>query len=193
MQSAAEVQMDATRSERARLSKAVKEIFRQASDRYELPSSAGCAMVAFYLTSLRENPKKQSPKFARSAKAFRRDIEAERREIEWWICLARSPQVEVIGGWLPEQHQLLNRIDQTLQNIEWMLPRLMPQDSYRDPIRQIAACAQQAWRETNNGRAPKSKNPDAPLCVFVAAALRLIKQERAAETVSAVLRGRRRK
>jgi hypothetical protein len=193
MQSPAEAQMDATLSEHARLSKAVEEIFRQASDRYEVPTPAGCAMVAMYLTACRENPKKPKPKLARSGKAFRRDLEAERREIEWWVCLARSPQVEVIGRWLPEQRELLDRINQTLQNIEWMLPRLMPQDSYRDPIRLVAACAQQAWRGTNNGRAPKSKNPNAPLCVFVVAALRMIKQERAAETVSAVLRGRRRK
>jgi hypothetical protein len=193
MQSAAKAQMDATLSEHARLSKEVKEIFRQASDRYEAPTPAGCAMVAFYLMALSEPRKKQRPKVARSGKAFRRDLEAERREIEWWVCVAHSPEVKVFGRWLPQQRELLHRIDQTLQNIEWMLPRLVPQDSYRDPIRQIAACAQQAWRETNNGRAPKSKKPDASLCCFVVAALRLIKQERSAETVSAVLRGRRRK
>jgi hypothetical protein len=73
-----------------------------------------------------------------------------------------------------------------------MLPRLLQKHSYRDPIRQIAACAQEAWEETNGGRAPRSKNPDDPLCRFVEEAMKLIEQPCSAATVSAVLRNRRR-
>lgn len=151
-------------------------------------------MVGLYLMALHQNPKRpKKPKVVASGEAFLRHLEAERREIAAMVSLAHSPQMRVFGSWLPEQGELLDRVDQTLQNVEWMLPRLLPQDSYRDDIRQVAACAQQAWRETNNGRAPKAKNPDDPLCRFVVAALRLIKHEYAADTVSAVLRDRRRK
>jgi len=184
--------------ELCRLAKAVEEIFREVSQRprkrYAVPTAADCAMVAIYLMALQQNPKKPESKAVGSGEAFRRELEAERAEIAAMVSLAHSPQTRwVKEDWLREQQELLDRIDQTLQNIEWMRPRLVPQDAYRDDIRQIAACAQQAWAETNNGRAPKSRNPDDPLCQFTVAALRLIKHDRVAWTVSAVLYNKRRK
>ena len=63
----------------------------------------------------------------------------------------------------------------------------------RDPIRQIEAVATQAWQETNDGRAPRSANPDDPLCKFIVETLAEIGQRTSANEVSDVLRGRRRK
>lgn len=190
--------------ELVRVSQGVEEAFRQATARphyksgkrrrlWTVPNAAGCRMVALYLMALHQNTKRPKTKVVVFGKAFLRHLKAERRDIEWWVCHASAPQVRVVACWLPGKQELLDRIDQTIQNIEWMLPRLETHNSYREPIRQIAACARQAWEDTNNERAPSSKKPDAPLCLFVVAALRLIKQERAAELVSAVLRGRRRK
>jgi hypothetical protein len=145
------------------------------------------------LIALRQNPRKPKPKVVKSGKDFQRDLKAERREVARMVSHARAPQFRVFREeWLREQQELLERIDQTLQNIDWMLPRLLPKDAYRDAIRQIGACAQEAWEETNGGQAPRSKNPDDPLCRFVVKAMKLIEQPRSAATVSAVLRDRRR-
>jgi hypothetical protein len=162
-------------------------------------------MVALYLMALQQNPKRpktpvghkqQTSKLVTSGKAFLRHLEIEYRIEE--ASLAFAEQQAAAGwrpalGWLREQQELLDRIDRTRRSIECLLPSLVPHDSHRDPVRQVAECARQAWREANNGRAPLSMNPDDPLCRFVLAALKLIKQEIAADTVSAVLRGRRRK
>jgi hypothetical protein len=52
--------------------------------------------------------------------------------------------------------------------------------------------AQRAWADANDGAAPQSKNPGDPLVQFVSRALSLVGMSRSPETVSAVLRGRRR-
>jgi hypothetical protein len=61
-----------------------------------------------------------------------------------------------------------------------------------DPIRFIAHQAQKAWADANDGTFPHSKNPDDPLVKFVSKALSLVGMNRSPQTVSAVLRGRRR-
>ena len=179
----------------ARLSTAVQAIFQQVtSNRLAVPTASGCATVALNLIALRQNPKKPNPKVCKSGRDFRRDLKVERPEVASMVSFAAHPGVQVVRQeWLREQQELLERIDQTLDNIDWLLARLVPQESYRDPIRQIAACAQQAWEKTNGGRAPKAKNKDDPLCRFVVEALKLIEQQKSAATVSAVLRERRRK
>ena len=61
-----------------------------------------------------------------------------------------------------------------------------------DPIRFIARQAQKAWADANDGTVPRSKNPNDPLVKFVSKALSLVGMSRSPQTVSAVLRGRRR-
>jgi Tfp pilus assembly protein PilP len=61
-----------------------------------------------------------------------------------------------------------------------------------DPIRFIAGQAQKAWADANDGTSPHSKNPGDPLVKFVSKALSLVGMSRSPQTVSAVLRGRRR-
>ena len=178
-----------------RLKEAVQEIFRQVTPkRFAVPSDDNCGMVALYLMALRQNIKKKpQPKIFKSGKDFKRDLEDERREVAGMLSLARAPGIQPPSGkGSREQQALLERIDQTLANIDWMGPRLGPQDSYREPIRQIAVCARQAWQEANDGQAPKAMNPNDPLCQFVVKALDAIGHPRSAETVSAVLRGKRR-
>lgn len=63
----------------------------------------------------------------------------------------------------------------------------------RDPIRFIAKLAIQAWAFANGGEAPKGKNPTDPLVLFVAGAFAAAGMHVTRETVSAVLRDRRRK
>jgi len=143
-----------------------------------------CAMVAQYLIALRQNSKKRKPKRPSSAKLLLRQLEPERRETAELVSLARAPQWRTFREeWLRGQIEILDRIDQIRSNIEWMLPILSPKP---DPnrVRLIAAVATQAWQQTNDGRTPKSKNPDGLLCRFVASALAAIGQARSQAAIS---------
>jgi hypothetical protein len=181
--------------ELTRLTEAVQAIFaRVTPNRLAVPTASACRSIAMYLMALRQKTKKPKLQVIKSGKDFRRDLRIERREVEWLVSAARARGVRTFAdAWLREKQELLERIDQTLHNISWILPRLEPKDSYREPIRQIAVCAQQAWEEANDGRSPHSKNHDDPLCLLVVAAMQRIGQPCSAWTVSAVLRGLRRK
>lgn len=180
-----------------RLTQTVEEWFRQATKRFAVPSADGCRIVAFYLMALRHPEKDQKKparqtKVVRHGKLFLHHLLAERRQIKKWISLASKGRPAL--PWLQEQRETLARIDQTHRHIVALLPALFPKPCpERNPIRLLAARAQEAWAETNGGRAPRSTNPDDPLCRFVVAALTAIDQQRSAPAVSEVLRGRRRK
>jgi hypothetical protein len=189
--------IDPWREEYDGLTRAVEERFRQATRRFAVPSTDGCRMVATYLMALRyrdkdhEAPTGQT-KVDRYARLFLHHLLAERRQIEKLISIASRGNPAL--PWLREQQGILARIDETSRQIEWLLSDLLPiPNPFREPIRLLAARAQEAWAETNGGRAPRSTNPDDPLCRFVVAALTAIDQQRSAAAVSEVLRGRQRK
>jgi hypothetical protein len=90
-----------------------------------------------------------------------------------------------------------DRLEAAARAVETLLPALdappiAPLPDSGDPIRFIAREAQRAWADANDGAAPQSKNPGDPLVKFVSRALSLVGMSRSPETVSAVLRGRRR-
>jgi hypothetical protein len=179
--------------EHKRLSKDVEVFFRQATNRFAVPTASGCATVAFYLLALRYTPQEhhQQPKTVRHGKLFLHHLLAERRRVEYWVALYSKG--EPVESWFRRDQELLKNIDQAQRSVEALLPALSPIRDVRDPIRQIAAVAADAWKEANDGRAPRSTNPDDPLCKFVAAALEEIGQKLSPAAVSDVLRGRRRK
>jgi hypothetical protein len=180
-----------------RFTQAAEEWFRQATSRFAVPSDDGCRMLATYLIMLSHRDKSQETpsgqtKIVRDGKRFLRSLAAEREQIEKLVSLAL--QGRPARPWLLEQREILAQIDETHRHIVALLPALSPKPyPERDPIRLLAARAQEAWKETNGGRAPRSPNPDDPLCRFVVAALTAIGQQRSAAEVSEVLRGRRRK
>jgi hypothetical protein len=183
--------------ELAYLTQRLEELFRQATKRFAVPSVDGCRMVAFYLASLRSHRKTPHKKSAgqtiasRYGNLFLTHLAAEREKIACWIALAE--QGEPVKFWFQHYQELLCRIDQLRQDIETLLPALILPRDQRDPIRLIAKVAKAAWEGTNAGRAPRSTNPDDPLCRFVLAALKEIGQHCSAASVSEVLRSRRRK
>ena len=84
------------------------------------------------------------------------------------------------------------RLEAAARAVETLLPALdappiAPLPDNGDPHE-----AQRAWADANDGAAPQSKNPGDPLVQFVSRALSLVGMSRSPETVSAVLRGRRR-
>jgi hypothetical protein len=174
----------------------VEELFQQATKLFAAPSTEGCGSVAFYLMAVRSHreisPNKPAgqTKASRYGKLFLHHLAAERSEIASWIALLE--QGRPVKFWLRRYQELARQIDQIRHDIEALLPSLMLPRDERDPVRLIAAVAKEAWEETNGGRSPRS-NPDDPLCRFVTAALVEIGQHHSAASVSAVLRGRRRK
>jgi hypothetical protein len=173
------------------LSKDVEALFRQATNRFAVPTASGCAMAALYSLGLRDTPQKhdKQPKAVRYGKLFLHHILAERRQVENRIVL--YSQGQPVEFRFRRDQELLEKIDQSQRSVEALLPVMSPKRDIRDPIRQIAAVAGDAWKETNDGQAPRSTNPEGPLCKFVAAALTAIGQRRTVLAISEVLRGRR--
>jgi hypothetical protein len=103
-------------------------------------------------------------------------------------------RLEAAARAVPAAH---DRLEAAARAVETLLPALdappiAPLPDSGDPIRFIAREAQRAWADANDGAAPQSKNPGDPLVKFVSRALSLVGMSRSPETVSAVLRGRRR-
>ena len=98
------------------------------------------------------------------------------------------------GNWFEEYQTVLFQIDEARRHIEAVLPALSPKrDAKPDPIRHLAACAKEAWAETNDGRYPLSANSDDPLCRFLFPVLAAIGLRLSPAAISDILRGRRRK
>jgi hypothetical protein len=135
-----------------------------------------------------EKPTGQA-KVVRYGKLFLHHLAAERWQIENWISVASKGSPN--RPWLLKQQELRSQIDEARRHVEALLPAFSWRPD-QDPIRLIAARAQEAWEEANNGRAPRSTNPHGPLCRFLGPALTAIGQQRSPEAVGKVLRGRRR-
>jgi hypothetical protein len=131
-------------------------------------------------------------KAIKHGKLFLRYIEPERRMIEGMVMLASRGRP--FGNWFEEYQTVLFQIDAARRHIEAVLPALSPKrDAKPDPIRRLASCAKEAWAETNGGRAPRSTNPDDPLCRFLVPALAEIGLAITPRAISDILRGRRRR
>jgi hypothetical protein len=184
-------------SGKERLSQRVEELFRQATKRFAVPSPSDCRAVAFHLMALRSHfetfPKEpaEQKEVIKCGRRFLRLLAAEREEVAAWF--SQFPQARPVAGWFRRQQELLGQIERMRQDIQSLLRALTPQYDQRDPIREIARVAKAAWKETNGGCAPRSPNPDDPLCKFVQAALNEIGRHHSSASVAEVLRRRRRK
>jgi hypothetical protein len=176
----------------------VKRWFREATSKLTVPSDADCRAAAIYLIAFREsaksanNEQRDSRKDAiRYGKLFLKHIEPERRRIEKMISAASHGTP--YGDWLPQYQDRLRRIEEIRGHMAVLLPALSPDLDHKwDPIRKLASIAQEAWERANNGRSPRSKNPDDPLCLFLVKALTAIGEGRSPAEITEVLRRRRR-
>jgi hypothetical protein len=183
-----------------RLTQQVDLWFRQATTRrLKLPSDRSCRMVAGLLMALRHNrvddkkPGSTGGSAHRYGKLFLRHLTLERPKFGAMDILAS--QDPGLGEWFQEyQKEILFRIDETRRHIEALLPVLSPRrDAIWDPPRDLASAAQKAWADANDGRYPRSTNPDDPLCRFLVPALAEIGLVITPRAISDILRGRRRK
>jgi len=177
-----------------RLLPQVNAWFRQATSRFAPPPDKGCRMVAGYVMAFRHpvDDISDTRKHAiKHGKLFLRYVEPERRQIAAMVSFASRGRP--FGNWFDEAKETLYLIEEIQRHLAALLPPLSPRrDANRDPIRLLASVALQAWAEANDGRAPRSKNPDAPLCRFLVGALAAVGQNRSPAEISEVLRGRRR-
>ena len=135
----------------------------------------------------------------KSAKAFLRHLRPLRQKLAAQIAEIR----EIEKCWATWPHRCFasnltahEQLQAAARAVEALLPVLETPPIApwpdNDPIRFIARQVQKAWADANHGTFPRSKNPDHPLVKFVSKALSLVGMSRSPQTVSAVLRGRRR-
>lgn len=182
----------------ARLVKVVEDAFRASTRHFELPTEDGCRAVAGYLMALSQQHKNQNKprgqtKTVEYGNKFLRQIKIERDRIQRLVSFLQQPGLKPVDYWFSRYQRILIQIDEIQRGVD----ELLPEFSWRpDPdqhrYRKLAAAAREAWRETNNGKAPRSKNFNDPVCRFVVAALAGINENVSPATVSEVLRGRRR-
>jgi len=146
----------------------VQELFRAAAKRgYRVPDIAYCGRLAWRITYIRETKDQEAEdrKLVQHGRTFLKAFAAVR---------SRWPKEN------PEWTRLANEIEDLLSFFD------------HEEIYIIARWAQDAWAEANNGKYPRSSEPDAPLCKFVAAVLAEAGIDLSSSAVSAVLQGKRR-
>jgi hypothetical protein len=174
----------------------VEELFAQVkARRLRAPPRDACASVASALLVMRHKAavaplRKDATRGARngarkSGRALLRHLQPLRQNLA-----AQIAEISTIASNFGARER--ERLEAAARAVETLLPALdappiAPLPDNGDPHE-----AQRAWADANDGAAPQSKNPGDPLVQFVSRALSLVGMSRSPETVSAVLRGRRR-
>jgi hypothetical protein len=197
------------------LTGSVEQLFAEVkARRLRAPPRDGCASVANTLLVVRHKAavaplRKDATRGARngarkSGRALLRHLQPLRQKVAGQIAeistiagnfgAREREQLEALARAAQSAH---DQLEAAARAVEAFLPALdappiAPLPDSGDPIRFIARVAQRAWADANDGAAPRSKNPGDPLVKFVSRALLLVGMSRSPETVSAVLRGRRR-
>jgi hypothetical protein len=179
------------------LAQQVKIWFEQATSKFKVPSVSGCRMVAFYMLLFQDQKTRRPPYWqpvVKSTNGLLKAIKPISQEAKYYLELFTHPNCTPVKFWLNHYMKLqcqINKIRCDLENL--ML--IFSEEPHADlePIRKIASVAQQAWAEANDGRYPKSFNPNDPVCKFLEHALEAMDQKCSPATISSVLRNRRRR
>jgi hypothetical protein len=193
----------------------VEELFAQVkARRLRAPPRDACASVASALLVMRHKAaaaplrkdatrgarngaRKSGRALLRHLQPLRQNLAAQIAEISTIASNFGARERERLEAAARAAQAAHDRLEAAARAVETLLPALdappiAPLPDSGDPIRFIAREAQRAWADANDGAAPQSKNPGDPLVKFVSRALSLVGMSRSPETVSAVLRGRRR-
>jgi hypothetical protein len=185
-----------------RLAGRVQQHFRAAVRRgYRTPDIEDCLVIAGGLSSINRNSEndrhflrlqQHGHAFLRKLVAIQPLFSAESakhiartaKEIRL-LGFDDTPVLAVLGQ---DAQAMAERIARLAEEIRDLLSKL----DHKDEIRIFAFLAQLAWEKANEGRYPRSTEPKAPMCKFIAAALGETGMEVSISTISAVLQGRRR-
>jgi hypothetical protein len=169
----------------------VSDWFRELKTRFNPPSRSGCGMIAFYILTLGPRPQHQQNATIKHAKALLRHLKDEEENVIRHIDQMLSG--EPVVYWLNKKQELRAALGKAQAAIRDLVPVLSPpSDPDRDPIRHLAAIVREAFEETNAGRSPKSNKPEGVICRFLVGAVARGGQPLSPETISAILKGKRR-
>lgn len=181
--------------EMAQLCMKLQRLFRECwpnASRY--PDLAACRDVAGavdFAKTLIKVPRKWSPPVAlKHARLLLRHLPSVRRQHE-----AEADAYQMLGlqAVVDRQLAILETIKQTGHWAQTFLKDCAPAPPIPSPAFLIKERVQAAWANVAGGRVPKSVGPADPLCFFVASAMGLAGKPLSPETVSDLLRHRRRR
>ena len=181
-----------------RLVPQVRQWFRDATSRFSPPTEDGCQFFAKHLHAIgpagyssEPDPRKIAIK---SGEEFLKNIAQQRCAIEQLLRLARFMQVDENSAALVKPKDILFRMNEVQRHFEVLLPYLLPERGRPgEPIRALAQVARELWAETNDRKVPLWKNAHEPLCKLLEPALKAIGHPLARDTISKILRKRRRR
>lgn len=179
--------------QRYELTQRVQEWFvaATAGTRAAVPPMGACAYVATRLLTIRQyhaHGHKPPPEVV-AIKAKWRSVHRELRKLNSSPSFGFGETGDRVGFGQGPFDDFRAATKEGAQHMDRVLIFLGAQDPL-DPIRYVADAAREAWRQA--GSVPRSLAPHKPLCTFVGRALEYLGMRRSQETVSAVLRGRRR-
>jgi hypothetical protein len=191
-------------TKRELLTAKVEKLFAEAGGRLQPPARDSCRRVAGALiavrvrndaASQRKDATLRARKGARiSGKAFLRHLKPIRSGLAGVIATYETD--DYMATALAPYRVELERLDAVVGAVGEFLPALKKAPIAPvpdlDPIIHIAHEAQKSWAKANNGRRPEAKGGDQPLVKVVVGALALINMNLSRDTVSSVLRRRRR-
>jgi hypothetical protein len=185
---------EAWQEELEALTRHVKLCFEHATPRFVPPSEDGCryfanCLMTYFLPleKMRPGSKEKAIKYGRT---FLKHLARERETIE--LGLRVNIAFKLDDEARRQSESTLFHIQEAKRHLEYLFDLLSHKRSPKnDWIRWLADSAQDLWRETNAGQAPRSKKADGPICRLLLPVFKAIHRNPSPGTVKGALRGRR--
>jgi hypothetical protein len=185
---------EAWQEELGALTRHVKRCFEHATPRFVSPSEDGCRYFAnclmTYFLPGEKRPPGSKEKAVKHGRTFLKHLAQERETIE--LGLRVNIAFKLDEETRQKSESTLFHMREVEQHLEYLFDVLSPKRSPKnDWVRWLADLAQDLWRETNDGRAPRSKKADGPICRLLLPVLKAIHRNPSPRSIEAALRGRR--
>jgi hypothetical protein len=174
------------------LTRHVRLSFARATSRFAPPSEEGCryfanCLLTYFLPTGKRTVESPKEKVVKHGRILLKHLEVERRSIE---RLNRVSSAFNFDGARQEADITLFHMDEAKRHLECLFNRLSSKRSPKnDWIRWLADLAQELWKETNGGQAPRSKKAEGPFCRLLLPVLKAIHLNPSPATIEAALRG----
>jgi hypothetical protein len=185
---------EAWQEELEALTRHVKLCFEEATPLFAPPSEDSCRHFANYLlTYFLPEPEKRTlgskEKAIKYGRTFLKHLAQEQEIAQLNLRLSIAVKSDAPRK---EAEMILFHMEGAKRHLEYLFNELSPKRRPKnEPIRWLADLAQDLWRETNGGQAPRSKKADGPICRFLVPVLKAIHRNPSPATIAEALRGRR--